>query len=107
MKRGIIFGAYVYDLMHEGHLNSLIEAKLYCDHLTVCLRVDPITERPDRKQVPTERLWVRHQRLLETRGVDQVICYQTEEDIINILRTIPFDVRFSGAVFNIISATWR
>lgn len=91
--RGIIFGSF--DLLHPGHLYTLSEAKKQCDELFVGLHVNPKTERPD-KNKPIESVMERYLRLGSCKYVDEIIPYETESDVINLLKTGGFDIRFNG-----------
>jgi len=93
MKRGVIFGAW--DLLHAGHIFTLRDCKENCDHLTVCLQVDPSIQR-DSKNRPVQTMFERWVQLMGCKYVDRIIPYEYEEDIINILTGMNFDVRFLG-----------
>ena len=90
---GIIFGAF--DLLHPGHLYTLKRAKLNCDELIVALHVNPKLENRD-KHKPVETVFERYLRLMACIYVDQIIPYETEKDVENILRSLPIDIRFNG-----------
>lgn len=91
--RGFICGAF--DLLHTGHVYTLGECKKYCDHLTVGLHVDPSNERV-KKNKPIETVFERYIRLKGCRFVDDIIPYETNEDLINLLAIGNFDIRFLG-----------
>ena len=93
MKIGITFSAF--DLLHAGHVSMLAEAKQNCDYLIVGLHIDPSLER-DNKNKPIQSLLERQIQVNGCRFVDETIVYQTEEDLRNILRTVPWDVRIIG-----------
>ena len=52
MKRGVIFG--VFDLLHVGHLRVLESAKEHCDHLTVYIITDEVSQSYKRKPIIEE-----------------------------------------------------
>ena len=93
VKVGITFSTF--DLLHAGHLVMLREAKSLCDYLIVGLLVDPSIERPN-KNKPIESIFERYVRLSSCKFVDEVIPFQTENDIVDIILTIQPDIRIVG-----------
>jgi len=93
MKVG--FTASTFDLLHAGHIAMLAEAKSVCDYLIVGLHVDPSRERKE-KNVPAQTLVERYIQLSAVIYVDEIIPYETEEDLNNILLTFPIAVRVIG-----------
>ena len=93
MKIGITFSAF--DLLHAGHVSMLAEAKENCDYLIVGLHIDPSLERED-KNKPIQSLVERQIQLKGCKYVDEIICYETERDLLNILATTNWDVRIIG-----------
>ena len=93
MKIGITFSAF--DLLHAGHVSMLAEAKQNCDYLIVGLHIDPSLERED-KSKPIQSLVERQIQLKGCKYVDEIICYETERDLLNILATTDWDVRIIG-----------
>jgi len=73
----------------------LEEAKAHCDYLVVGLQTDPSIDRPE-KNKPVQSLIERTIQLNAVRYVDEVICYQTEAELMELLDTIKPDVRFIG-----------
>lgn len=73
----------------------LEEAKTVCDFLIVGLQTDPTIDRPEKNkpiQTYTERLI----QLQAVKFVDSIIKYETEADLMEILKTHPIDVRIIG-----------
>ena len=93
MKIGITFSAF--DLLHAGHVSMLAEAKQNCDYLIVGLHIDPSLER-DNKNKPIQSLIERQIQLKGCKYVDEIICYESERDLLNILATTKWDVRIIG-----------
>lgn len=93
MKVGITFSAF--DLLHAGHVLMLEEAKNNCDYLIVCLLAFPHLDRPN-KNIPAESLYERFVKLRSISYVDEIIPYQSEEDVENILKTTNANIRFIG-----------
>ena len=93
MTKGITFGAF--DLFHAGHILMLAEAKTVCDYLIVGLQTDPTLDRPEKNQ-PIQDIVERQIQLNACTYIDEVVVYQTEKDVMNILTTFPWDIRIIG-----------
>ena len=93
MRIGITFSAF--DLLHAGHVSMLAEAKQNCDYLIVGLHIDPSLER-NNKNKPIQSLVERQIQLKGCKYIDEIICYETERDLLNILATTKWDVRIIG-----------
>ena len=93
MKRGITFGAF--DLFHAGHILMLEEAKSVCDYLIVCIQSDPSLDRPE-KNSPVQSIVEREIQVSACKYVDEVMIYDTESDLLNILEETQWDVRILG-----------
>lgn len=93
MKKGITFGAF--DLLHSGHVLMFEEAKSVCDWLIVGLQTDPNKER-SQKNKPIQTMFERYLQLKSVKWVDEIIPYDTERDVVNILLTLKPDVRIIG-----------
>ena len=91
---GITFGAF--DLLHAGHICMLAEAKTACDYLVVGLQNDPTLDRPDSKNKPIQSIFERQLQIAAVRYVDDVIIYNTEDEIKDILKALPINVRIIG-----------
>ena len=94
MKVGITFSTF--DLLHAGHIAMLRDAKEQCDYLIVGLQSDPTIDRPDTKNKPVQSMFERYLQLKAVRYVDEVIPYETEQDLKDILKTLNIDVRILG-----------
>jgi len=94
MKIG--FTCSTFDLLHAGHIMMLREAKSVCDHLIVGLQVDPTIDRPKEKNFPVQSLVERYVQLSSVEYVDEIIPYQTERDLEDILQMYPIEVRILG-----------
>jgi glycerol-3-phosphate cytidylyltransferase len=94
MRVGIVFSAF--DLLHAGHIGMLREARENCDYLIVGLQTDPTIDRPTEKNKPVQTLVERYAQLNALKFVDEIVPYQTEEDVIDILELFQIDVRFLG-----------
>lgn len=92
-KIGITFSAF--DLLHAGHIKMLEEAKTVCDYLIVGLQLDPTLDRPNKNR-PTQTIVERYIQLKACRSVDEIIPYNSEEDLMDILQSFVIDVRIIG-----------
>jgi len=93
MKKGITFGAF--DLFHAGHVMMLEEAKTVCDHLIVCIQSDPSLDRKE-KNKPVQSIVEREIQVYGCRYTDEVIIYDTEAEVLEILDSVDWDVRIIG-----------
>lgn len=95
LTKKIGFTCSAFDLCHAGHLLMLEEAKSQCDYLIVGLHTNPQIDRPQ-KNKPIETTWQRYERLRACKYIDEIIPYDTEEDLLNILKSREIDVRVIG-----------
>jgi glycerol-3-phosphate cytidylyltransferase len=90
-KKGITFGAF--DLFHA--VLMMQEAKTVCDYLIVCIQTDPSLDRPE-KNKPVQSIVERQIQIEACKYVDEIIVYDTEADVLQILNSIDWDVRIVG-----------
>lgn len=94
---GIIgFTCSTFDLLHAGHITMLEEAKRHCDYLIVGLQTDPTIDRPDSKNPPVQSIVERQIQLSAVKYVDEIVIYTTEQDLIDLMLTLPINVRILG-----------
>jgi len=96
-KIGITFSTF--DMLHAGHIAMLSEAKNHCDYLICGLQTDPTIDRPDTKNRPIQSIVERQIQLSACRYVDEVVVYQTEQDLVDLLLILPLDVRILGVEY--------
>ncbi len=84
---------------HAGHIAMLSEAKNHCDYLICGLQTDPTIDRPDTKNAPIQSIVERQIQLAACRYVDEVVVYQTEQDLVDLLLILPVDVRILGVEY--------
>lgn len=96
-KIGITFSTF--DMLHAGHIAMLAEAKNHCDYLIAGLQTDPTIDRPDTKNSPVQSIVERQIQLAACRYVDEVVVYQTEQDLIDLLLILPVDIRVLGVEY--------
>lgn len=90
---GITFSTF--DLFHAGHVSMLKEARQNCDYLIAGLQTDPTIDRSTKNE-PVQSIVERQIQLLGCRYVDEIIVYQTEKDLEDILKSNKIDVRIIG-----------
>ena len=93
MKVG--FTCSTFDLLHAGHVSMLQEAKTQCDYLIVGLQNDPTLDRAT-KNKPIQSVFERYEQLKACKYIDEILVYETEQDLINILLSYPINVRILG-----------
>lgn len=93
MRVGITFSTF--DLLHAGHIQMLREAKENCDYLICGLQMDPSVDRTD-KNAPVQSIVERYTQLSAVKYVDEIIPYQLESDVEDILEMYHIDVRILG-----------
>ena len=89
------FTCSTFDLLHAGHVMMLREAKTVCDYLIVGLQTDPTIDRQE-KNKPIQTLLERYIQLNAIEYVDEIVPYQTEQDLEDILNMFPINVRILG-----------
>jgi glycerol-3-phosphate cytidylyltransferase len=96
LKIGIVFSQF--DILHAGHIAMLSEAKNHCDYLIAGLQNNAQWDRPD-KNSPIQSIVERQISLSAVRFVDEIVVYNTEKDLEDILLTLPVDVRILGVEY--------
>ena len=90
--KGIVAGAF--DVYHPGYAEMFEKCGMICDHIIVALHNDPSTENGKIKPILTldERI-----KILKTiRYVDEIIPYNTENELYEILTRDDIKIRFLG-----------
>lgn len=95
-----------FDLLHAGHVVFLRDCRRQCDKLVVALQQDPTHDRPY-KNKPIQTLLERQIQLMGCKYVDDVVCYETESDLVDLLATMNIDRRFIGDDWNINNITGK
>jgi len=96
LKIGIVFSQF--DILHAGHIAMLSEAKNHCDYLIAGLQNNAQWDRPS-KNSPIQSIVERQISLSAVRFVDEIVVYNTEKDLEDILLTLPVDVRILGVEY--------
>jgi glycerol-3-phosphate cytidylyltransferase len=89
------FTCSTFDLLHAGHILMLAEAKQICDYLIVGLQIDPSIDR-ETKNKPVQSIVERYVQLKAVKFVDEIIVYQTEKDLEDLLMFLPISIRIIG-----------
>lgn len=93
MKVGFFCGAF--DLIHAGHIMSLKECRENCEHLIVALQTNPSLDRANKRK-PIQTMAERMIMLKAIKYIDEIYTYDTEEDLLNLLKALRIDIRFIG-----------
>lgn len=92
MKKGFACG--VFDLFHPGHVLMLKECKKHCDHLIVAInkgenlsaeKNKPVFDTDERKMI-----------IESCKFVDEVLVYNSEEELLRLMKKVKPDIRFLG-----------
>ena len=89
------FTCSCFDLFHAGHVLMLQEARSQCDYLIVGLQTDPTIDRPE-KNKPIQSIFERYVQLKACKYVDEIVVYESERDLLNILKSYNIHVRILG-----------
>ena len=89
------FTCSAFDLLHAGHVTMLEEARDQCGHLIVGLHNDPSVDRPS-KNKPVQSIIERYIQMMSVKFVDEIIVYNTEKDLEDLLSTLAINVRIVG-----------
>jgi glycerol-3-phosphate cytidylyltransferase len=90
------FTCSTFDLLHAGHILMLAECKTVCDYLIVGVQSDPTIDRPGTKNKPVQSVVERYVQLSAVKFIDQIIVYDTEKDLEDLLMFLPITVRIIG-----------
>lgn len=96
LKIGITFSQF--DLLHAGHIAMLAEVKNHCDYLIAGLQNNAKWDRAEKNE-PVQSIVERQIQLAATRYVDEIVVYNTEKDLEDLLLILPVDVRILGVEY--------
>mgnify|MGYP003643030619 FL=1 len=100
------FTCGAFDLLHAGHIVMLEEAKSKCDYLIVGLQTDPSIDREE-KNKPIQTVYERYVQLNAVKYVDEIIPYDTEQSLLDLLHSQNIDIRFVGEEYRETKLTGR
>lgn len=95
-KQQIGFTCGAFDLFHAGHVLMLQEAKSVCDHLIVGVQYDPNIDRPEKNR-PVQSYKERVLLVETNQFVDEIVLYETESDLYDLLKKLKPDIRIIGS----------
>ena len=90
---GLICGAF--DIIHPGYIDMFADIKSKCAKLLVALQDDPTVDRPE-KDKPVQSFSDRKKILMSIKYIDEVVEYNTEAELYEILKSQVYDVRVLG-----------
>ena len=93
MIKGVIAGNF--DVIHPGYIKTFIECKKNCNHFTILLQTDPSIERPNKLR-PVLSIEERIEVLKSIKYIDDIKVYTYEKELIELLKSGKFNVRFLG-----------
>jgi glycerol-3-phosphate cytidylyltransferase len=92
------FACGVFDLFHGGHVRMLRDCKEHCERLVIAVNAAEnidVKINPGKKP-PIYSLEDRVLILRSCRYVDDVLIYHNEDELLEILRTGNYNIRFLG-----------
>jgi len=97
MKIGFACG--VFDLYHPGHVRMLRDCKERCDYLVVALNSAKNLHKADiskHKNPPILNIEERVEVISSIKFVDEVLVYNSEEELMEIMSQPRMKIRFLG-----------
>ena len=94
-KGRIGFTAGNFDLLHPGYIYTFETAKKHCDYFMVFLQRDP-SETRYTKYKPVIPLYERYKTLMAIQYIDEVVTYQTEEELLHLIEFYKPSLRIIG-----------
>lgn len=94
-KDVVAFTAGNFDIIHPGYTATFEEAKKHSDKFIVFLHGDPSATR-NTKYKPVVPYYDRYKMLMSIKHIDEVYMYQTEEELLELMKTFDLDVRILG-----------
>ena len=93
MKKGVVCG--VFDMYHAGHVLMLKECEENCDYLIVALnKAENIDYAINPNKIPP--LYTIEERVMSCSFVDEVLTYNSEEELFDLMKELNLGVRFLG-----------
>lgn len=97
-KIGLANGCF--DLLHEGHLHLLKEAKKLCDVLVVAVNDDESVRALKGVGRPVNNRGLRFKALLTSKLADMIGSFNNEKDLLDFIKEVKPDVMFKGADYH-------
>lgn len=92
-KTGMLCSSF--DLLHPGHIRVIQLAQQQCEKLILALNCHP-EEESFGKNKPVQTIYERWSQLNALKGNIVIIPYENDKDLILLLKTVDYDVRFLG-----------
>lgn len=92
-----VFMTGTFDILHRGHIEVLKYAKSMGDDLTVAVDSDARVKKLKGESRPIYNLQDRICMLLAIRYVDSVVSFDSDEDLIQLLKLTNPDVLLAGS----------
>jgi D-beta-D-heptose 7-phosphate kinase/D-beta-D-heptose 1-phosphate adenosyltransferase len=92
-----IFMTGTFDVLHRGHIEVLKYAKSLGDKLIVAVDTDARVKKLKGETRPIYSLDDRISMLLAVRYVDHVVSFETDDDLIELLKQANPDVLLAGS----------
>ena len=86
-----------FDIVHAGHLRMLNYACTLGDHVLVCIDSDSRVKTIKGADRPINSQQERQELLQSLRAVDQVKIFDTDQDLIDILKEYQADIMVKGS----------
>ncbi len=86
-----------FDLLHPGHIEMLFYAKSFGSHLHVAIDSDNRISKHKGVDRPINPLRIRKSIMESLKPVDEVSVFDTDEDLINIIRKYSPDIMVKGS----------
>lgn len=91
--KGIVAGNF--DVIHPGYAAMFKEIKEHCEEVYILLHDDPTIERPHKKK-PVLSVQERREILENFFVFPIILTYNTEEELLFLIKSIDPDIRFLG-----------
>ena len=91
--KGIVAGNF--DVVHPGYVAMFKEIKEHCEEVYILLHDDPTIERPEKKK-PVLSVQERREILENFFIYPIILSYNTEEELLFLIKSIDPDIRFLG-----------
>lgn len=96
MKRPLVFTNGCFDVLHPGHIELLREARQFGEALVVAVNSDASVRTLKGPTRPINRLEARMSALRELRCVDAVFSFDTELQLVALVRFLVPDLLVKG-----------
>jgi len=92
-RKGIICGNF--DVIHPGYVAMFKEIRDNCKEVYILLHDDPTIERPEKKK-PILSVDERREMLKQFTWHHTILTYNTEAELLFLIKSIDPDIRFLG-----------